>query len=83
MGPLSYLEGFCVVQRNWQDFGEYRLERSKKLDIKTSSLLRSSTNTTTNVSQILYGQEVLVKSTCTVVKLNIVLFSVLFCVVYK
>ena len=38
-GPLSYLEGFCVTQKNWQDFGEWRLERRKKLDVKTHPIL--------------------------------------------
>ena len=38
-GPLSYLEGFCVTQKNWQDFGEWRLERRKKLDVKTRPIL--------------------------------------------
>ena len=39
MGPLSYLEGFCVAQKNWQEFGEWRLERSKKLEVKTRPTL--------------------------------------------
>ena len=38
-GPLSCLEGFCVTQKNWQDFGEWRLERRKKLDAKTRPIL--------------------------------------------
>ena len=42
MGPLSYLEGFCVTQKSWQDFGECKLEeglRSKKLEVKTGPIL--------------------------------------------
>ena len=39
MGPLSFLEGFCVTQKNWQDFGERKLDKSKKLDAKTHPIL--------------------------------------------
>ena len=39
MGPLSYLEGFCVTQKNWQDFGKWRLEKRKKLDNKTCLII--------------------------------------------
>ena len=56
-GPLSYLEGFCVTQKNWQDFGEWRQERRKKLERQNSSdlvssSLKSTTNMTTTVRQI-------------------------------
>ena len=83
MGLPSYLSGLCVTQDNWQDFGEWKLEGSKKLVIKTClilSLLKSTPNATTTASQIWtrsFGEINL----STVVKLNIVLFSVLFCFV--
>ena len=38
-GPLSYLEGFCVTQKELARFCEWRLERRKKLDVKTQPIL--------------------------------------------
>ena len=52
MGPLSYLEEFCVTQKNWQDFGEWRLERSKKLEVRTRLILSKFTEIDKQFSNI-------------------------------
>ena len=88
-GPLSYLEGFRVTQKNRQYFAEWRLERCKKLDVKTHPILSQVRWNQQPTWQQLWGKygQVLVKSTSAVVKLNIyctfltVLFFVLCCVV--
>ena len=72
-GPLSYLEGFCVTQKELARFCEWRLERRKKLDVKTQPILSQVRWNQQPTWQQLWGKygQVLVKSTSAVVKLNI------------
>ena len=85
-GPLSYLEGFCVTQKNWQDFGEWRLERRKKLERQNlsdliSSSLKSTTNMTTTVRQIWTSFGEIDKRCCETKYLLYFFCCVIFCVV--
>ena len=46
--PTKLFGRICVTQKNWQDFGEWRLERRKKLERQNSSdLISSSLKSTT------------------------------------